>query len=292
MNLMKAWPLTWLLTTSFACAAPEIEEIQTPYGVLEAAEIPATNSYALTFGGHQIGKLEADAVSLQRVSAPANGPAYIIVSKSISGLNCRQEFVLVKIGSPTSATVSDSFGNYMELAGAEPLADGVRVTLKGAVKKETEQWTWQNGVLSRMQAGTDLLHYVNHKYGYEIDYPPSFVGHGEADAGDGQIFTVPGNDARLTVSGLYCGDDVYSPARLINDYKQSEREGKLVLTYSRQTKTFGVVSGTRGGRIFYKKLLTNGEQCAQFTLEYDSAAKARYDPLTGRIASSLKLLQD
>ena len=107
--------------------------------------------------------------------------------------------------------------------------------------------------------------------------------------GDGQVFTSPDNDASLTASASYCGEDLYSPAKFLADHQQ---DSALKITYSRQTKTLAVVSGTQGSRIFYDKLVTNGVQCAKFHLEYESAQREHYNPLVAHIGASLKQWSD
>jgi hypothetical protein len=139
------------------------------------------------------------------------------------------------------------------------------------------------------KAAGKFLAYINNKYNFSVDYPASFSGHGEPDAGDGQVFTSPANDARLTTSANYCGEGLYSPARFLADHQQNSA---LKVTYSRQTKTLAVVSGTRGNRIFYDKLIFNGVQCAKFSLEYESTQREQYDALVARIAASLKQWSD
>jgi hypothetical protein len=138
-------------------------------------------------------------------------------------------------------------------------------------------------------AAGKFLSYVNNKYNFSVDYPASFAGQGEPDAGDGQVFISPANDARLTASASYCGAGLYSPARFLADHQQNSA---LKVTYSRQTKTLAVVSGTIGTRIFYDKLISNGVQCAKFRLEYESAQREQYDALVARIAASLKQWSD
>lgn len=275
--------------------ATATEEIKTPYGTLKATEIPAqnTSNFAITLDGKEVGKIEADLLSLHRVTSPADAPAYIIISKELSGLHCRHEFALVKVSSATEASISGSFGNCMELAGAALISDGVKISLRSPTiegrQPDMEEWTWQAGVLTNSSAAGKFLAYINNKYNFSVDYPASFSGHGEPDAGDGQVFTSPANDARLTASATYCGEGLYSPARFLADHQQNSA---LKVTYSRQTKTLAVVSGTRGNRIFYDKLIFNGVQCAKFSLEYESTQREQYDALVARIAASLKQWSD
>jgi hypothetical protein len=146
-------------------------------------------------------------------------------------------------------------------------------------------------LLSPLSAGAadDFLAYINNKYSFSVDYPASFIGQGDPDAGDGQVFTSPDNDASLTASAHYCGEGLDSPASFLADHQQ---DSGLKITYSRQTKTLAVVSGTKGSRIFYDKLVTNGVQCAKFSLEYESAQRERYNPLVAHIGASLKQWSD
>lgn len=131
--------------------------------------------------------------------------------------------------------------------------------------------------------------YINDKYGFSIYYPSSFISHGDSDAGDGLVFTSPTNDATLIATSTYCQENVYSPAKFMADYKQDEKAGRLTISYSRLTKKFAVISGTKGARIFYDKLISDGNSCAKFSFEYERSRKDQYDPMIPRIASSLQL---
>ncbi|SHN38213.1 hypothetical protein SAMN05192549_10977 [Duganella sacchari] len=298
--MMKALVLTLTLALAAANAAaysmPD-EQVKTPYGVLTASpsQGASLDAYTLTLGGKTLGKVEADAVNLYRVASSDSGPAYVIVDKNVPGLHCRHEFALVQISSETNASLSEGFGECMDFLDAKLTQDGVSIMLESPAiegqKSHTEEWQWKHGVMSKAQAAapSGLLRYDNSKYGYAVSYPASFVGQGVSDAGDGQIFTAPGNDASFTASGSYCEDGARALASFVDGYKQNEKKGSLTITYSRMTKSFAVVSGIRGSRIFYAKQTFNNTSCAKFSLEYEPAAKSVYAPLIGRIANSLKL---
>ena len=131
--------------------------------------------------------------------------------------------------------------------------------------------------------------YVNERYGYQIAYPANFVAHGVSDAGDGQTFSSPNNDATLFVFTSRClkGESA-TPYDYISMHDREQKAGKLAVTYNRYGKNFAVVSGTIGSRIFYRKLLILDEWCTQFSFEYERSRKERYDPITVGIASSFK----
>lgn len=131
--------------------------------------------------------------------------------------------------------------------------------------------------------------YVNEKYGYQIAYPADFIAHGAPDAGDGQRFTSPRNDAQLLVFTSPCvkGESA-SPYDFVLMHSREQRAGKLALTYNRHGKNFAVVSGTIGTRIFYRKLLILDQWCTQFSFEYERSRKERYDAATVGIAASFK----
>jgi hypothetical protein len=303
MKFFPSWiaAVIGLLASSTASAyrAPDYQELTTQYGVLKASELALhTSIYALTFDDKPLGTVEAEGLRMYRVTAPSNNAAYVIVDKSLSGLHCLHEFSLVKVTSATEVKLSESFGNCMELQGAKLSEGGVKVFLQSPFiegkQSENEEWTWEADVLREASApppsaSGEYLQYINGKYGFSIDYPSSFISHGDSDAGDGLVFTSPTNDATLIATSTYCQENVYSPAKFVADYKQNEKAGRLTISYSRLTKKFAVISGTKGARIFYDKLISDGTSCAKFSFEYERSRKDQYDPMIARIASSLTL---
>ena len=131
--------------------------------------------------------------------------------------------------------------------------------------------------------------YVNERYGYSISYPVDFIPQGVSDAGDGQAFVSAKGDAKLLVFASTCreGSGAYA-ADYVTGYKQEQKLGTLAITYSRKSNNVAVVSGHKNGRIFYNKMLVDGDWCTQFNFEHDEVMSKKYNAITKHISSSFK----
>jgi hypothetical protein len=125
--------------------------------------------------------------------------------------------------------------------------------------------------------------YKNARFGYSISYSSDLLlARGEADNGDGQIFS--NNAAEMRVFGSY---------KLLNETLKKEfaavvRESKNV-HYKTFRKDFFAVSGTRDGRIFYQKTIAKPDGAfVTFYIEYAPNERADYDRITAKIVKSLK----
>jgi hypothetical protein len=129
-------------------------------------------------------------------------------------------------------------------------------------------------------------HYVNVRYGYAIDVPSGFVGQGESDNGDGQVFRTP--TATLTVyGGNVMEADFEAEVRGREGYATGDGWN---LTYQVSTPRNASWSGARGGRILYARMiaLCGGAQFAAFELEYSKADLAKFNPIVDSLVGSLR----
>lgn len=133
-----------------------------------------------------------------------------------------------------------------------------------------------HGVMQRVVYKT----YTNARYDYSISYPSNLLNpRGEADNGDGQIFSAPDGLTEMRVYGSQdLGGGLAAAFRAAQD-------GKAV-SYKTIRRDWFIVSGRSGGKIFYQKTLFKNGVLKTFTIEYDESRKAVYDPLTARIARS------
>lgn len=129
--------------------------------------------------------------------------------------------------------------------------------------------------------------YTNHKYGYVVAWPNKHLTpQGESDSGDGQIFTSPDGQARLACWAYY--NDVLGES-IGQAYAQALQEAGAQVSYKHLGKDFFVISGIRGGMVFYRKtLLAHGVQ-ASFELSYAAHLKAAFDPIVKDVARSLSV---
>lgn len=128
-------------------------------------------------------------------------------------------------------------------------------------------------------------HYVNARYGYAIDVPAGFVGQGESDNGDGQVFKAP--TAKLTVyGGNVMEPEFEAEVRAREGYARGDG---WTLTYQVSTPRGASWSGVRGARILYARMiaLCSGTQFAAFELEYSRADLAAFNPIVDGLVASL-----
>lgn len=126
--------------------------------------------------------------------------------------------------------------------------------------------------------------YTNHKYGYVLAWPKQFfTPQGESDAGDGQAFTSKNGQMELAVWAIY--NDVLEQT-LPEAYQQALDEPNQEVTYKHIGKNFFVVSGHRGGKIFYRRTVLSNDVQASFDLAYDPSMQDVMDPIVKDISDS------
>jgi len=114
-------------------------------------------------------------------------------------------------------------------------------------------------------------HYANARFGYEIDIPPDYVGQGESQNGDGQVFFLPGRLQSLTVWGgnfYETTDGLEAEAKSQFDI---DVQSGLSVSYQSSTPHWAVWSGTIGKRVIYQRmiLLCDGATYAAMRSEYE-----------------------
>jgi len=129
-------------------------------------------------------------------------------------------------------------------------------------------------------------HYVNVRYGYAIHVPPGFVGKGESDNGDGQVFKTP--TAILTIFGSTVMQGDF-------EAEVKAREGTSAddgwnLTYRDSTPRNASYSAVRGGRVLYARMiaLCHGTQFAAFELEYSKSDLQKFNPIVDDLVVSFR----
>lgn len=122
--------------------------------------------------------------------------------------------------------------------------------------------------------------YRNARFGYSICYPRSFAGQPEADNGDGRMFSGRNAELRVWGSNNALGRTTAQAARA--DRQLYTRNGGRI-TYERLGRGWYVLTGRKGGRIFYQKTLARSGQFTTFTLTYDTASGRQWSPVVSRI---------
>jgi hypothetical protein len=149
----------------------------------------------------------------------------------------------------------------------------------------------QHGIASAQSQGTRWGTFVGWKFGTSIIYPASgFSALPEPDAHDGRTFVSP-DGAQIAVFASYNVLDESIGANLASLIKS---DGYQRITYKARGSNWFVLSGLRSiegrERVFYEKYLfgAGGETIHAVVVTYPAQLKAIYDPLVGRIGSSLR----
>jgi len=129
--------------------------------------------------------------------------------------------------------------------------------------------------------------YENARFGYVVDIPPGYEGEGEADNGDGQIFTSEDGTQLLRVYG---GNVLEGFEETVNTAMGYARDDGWNLSYERVTPRWASFSGTRNGMIVYARaiVLCGGEQYASFELQYPRRDLKAMNAVVERLVASLE----
>ena len=131
----------------------------------------------------------------------------------------------------------------------------------------------------------DWGRYENARFGYAVDVPPGFEGQGEADNGDGQVFSTP--TAELRVYGGYIVEGDFEDE--VKALQQTAVEAGWTITYQATAPRWASYSGTQGSRIFYARAIALCDGAvAEFNLTYGKADLRAFDPVVERLVRSLK----
>jgi hypothetical protein len=128
-------------------------------------------------------------------------------------------------------------------------------------------------------------HYDNTRFAYGIDVPPGFVGNGESDNGDGQIFHRLEAEQSLTVWGGILMESFEQEVADRQGYRTAENWG---ITYQASSPQWASFSGQRDHRIFYTRMiaLCDGASYAAFTLEYNIRDLSKTDAVVEGLVRS------
>ena len=128
--------------------------------------------------------------------------------------------------------------------------------------------------------------YENDRFGTSATFPADIFSQEQAppDNGDGQRW-LSDDGASLAVFGSYNVLDETPASREAEARVNGERK----VTYSRTGQDWVVLSGTDGDRVFYERYVFGPTDIVHgLVIEYPASLKAKYDPLVGSIARSLR----
>jgi hypothetical protein len=129
--------------------------------------------------------------------------------------------------------------------------------------------------------------YRNTRFGTSIEYPARFRPGRPPDNNDGLGFAAS-DRATLSVWGSLNVEE-HDIAGL-ETFLREGVEASERITYRAAGNNWLVLSGTRGGRLFYRRYLFShrNEIVNAFEISYPEALKAAYDPIVTRISKSLR----
>ncbi|MCR6498948.1 hypothetical protein MUO32_07895 [Shinella sp. CPCC 101442] len=126
--------------------------------------------------------------------------------------------------------------------------------------------------------------YVNGRFGYAAEIPPGFTLSNEADNGDGRTYANGG--ATLAIWGHYLTTGPFGEE--VADRRATYEQEGWDLSYDRQKAGWASLSGTRGDRILYHRVIRLCDDAvASFVLEYPLSMKAEISPFVGKLVKSL-----
>jgi serine/threonine-protein kinase len=128
--------------------------------------------------------------------------------------------------------------------------------------------------------------YRNERFGATADVPAGWKPEPPPENNDGLRFVSPDGRSSVSVSGSIHGYDSIGEAL---DTFERPRQGERI-TYKVRRGRWLVVSGVRGGRIFYRKLLIGcrGTIWSGVDIDYPAGEKRAFDPLVTHISQSLR----
>lgn len=129
--------------------------------------------------------------------------------------------------------------------------------------------------------------YENARFGYSILLPDGFGPPAEADNGDGVTVRSPKGKSVLLAYGFYplSGSFASEVASAIG----GERERGWDVSYRTVGAKAASWSGSQASRIFYVRAIPLCDGAiGTFRLEYDTSAKAAFDPVVGALVKSFR----
>jgi hypothetical protein len=121
--------------------------------------------------------------------------------------------------------------------------------------------------------------YENARFGYRALYPDFLIPGEESENGDGRNFLSSDGSVKLVVFGAYNTKNMAIGEyrrRLLKEFKGHENIG-----YGPRGNSWFVLSGLRGGKLYYEKVLfaCGGRIVNAFALTYPEEQKHAFDPI-------------
>lgn len=134
--------------------------------------------------------------------------------------------------------------------------------------------------------------YTNDRFGISVEVPASFRPQAPPANDDGRTFASADGHALIQVYGSYAPSVVVESFSAYRSWTRTQTlEEGLSLSYDAAGKDWFALSGSRGDRIVYLKVVAacRDRSLAQhLRIEHPAADKARWDPVVTRVSRSLR----
>lgn len=132
--------------------------------------------------------------------------------------------------------------------------------------------------------------YLNPRFHYGVSYPAAVLTpQGESENADGQSFASEARHAEMSAWGSFNAMDETIRSRFRDRSRShTEEEPDRRVTYRRVAGDWFVVSGFRGGRIFYEKTSLKGNVFISVELSYPAEDKGYWDSIVTAVSRSLR----
>jgi hypothetical protein len=140
-----------------------------------------------------------------------------------------------------------------------------------------------------LRAPYQLMEYRNERFGFKLKYPSViFIPEASPESGDGQTFNSVDGAARI-VTYAALNDEKLSLAQYRRTL-MTEYNGYDMLDYQPQGKTWFVLSGFRGDRIFYEKIMFScrNQVVNVLAISFPTAEKRFYEPIVEQLEDAFK----
>ncbi|MBC8049130.1 MAG: hypothetical protein H7X92_03150 [Chitinophagales bacterium] len=128
-----------------------------------------------------------------------------------------------------------------------------------------------------------LMDYRNDRFGFRLRYPGSTFKPNEPTSGDGQTFITDDGRAKIVTHAALNAEKLTPQA--YRKTLMSEYDGYDLLDYQPQGKTWFVLSGFRGDKIFYEKIMFScGNKVINvLAVSFPTAEKTKYEPIVEQL---------
>lgn len=135
----------------------------------------------------------------------------------------------------------------------------------------------------------EFVNYHNSRFGFRLRYPASTFRPGEpTENGDGQTFVTDDGQAKVVTYAALNAENLTPQA--YRETLMSEYGGYDMLDYQPKGKTWFVLSGFRGDKIFYEKIMfsCNNKVINVLAVSFPTAEKSKYEPIVEQLEDNFR----